>query len=534
VSTLQELHLRFNAWLRWLRLRRALVWAFRGLAVGLGVAVLFGLYSIVGQRVLQSEFISGMIIFSLLGLACGLLAGLFWPFGGMAAARYFDRTLGLQERVSTAFELEGGSGPAHRLFAGDQAADALAASRLVRIRTILPLQLPIREILVAVLFLAVCLGVWNFGTESFTRAAQRRQIAQAIADQAEAVEALIESIEASSELSEAQKEELTAPLEQALETLAQAGTLEEAVTALEEASQALGELSDPGAQALAQNFQDAGRELAQSDGPLDSVAENLAQGDFEQAAEDLREMDASSMEQAERERLAEQLESLADSLEGSDPALAEQLRQAAQAAREGDTAAAQEALEQAAQSFEEAGEQAAQAEAAQEAAQALEQGQQSLVQAGQQGQPGQVAEAQGAGDPSAEGENGQTGESGGGAGTGEGGSNQPAGGQQAGEGPIAQDNLPDGTGQSGFEPITPSGINAGEVERITLPSSGLQGENVIGLGPAGLGNTAPSTVPYTEVLPLYQDAAFEAIDSGAIPLQYRDLIRDYFSSLEPE
>ncbi len=531
-----ELHRLFESWLRWFRFRRSLIWAGRGLAVGAGAAALFGVYALVGKNVLQSEYRVGLAILIAAGPVLGLVAGLAWPYSRQPAARFFDRRLDLKERVSTAFELEGASGTGNSRFAPIQAADALATARAVRIRNQMPLRWPGRELLAAALLLAVCIGIWFAAVDSFTRAAQRRQVQEAIASQAENLAELIEAIESSPELSEVQKDELTAPLEEALEALQQAATLEDAVNALEEAAQALNELADPEAQALAQSLQDAGSQLAQDGGPLEPFAENLAQGNFDQAAQDLREVDASAMEQAERERLAEQLESLAEALASSDPALAEQLQEAAQAARQGDPGEAQQALEQAAQAIQQAGEAGAQAQAAEGAAQSLEEGQQTLVDAGQQGegQPGEVAGVPGQGEQPGAGDNGQSGESGGGAGTGEGGQNQPGGGQEAGEGPISQGNLPDGSGTAGFEPITPSSIAGGGSETVTLPPSGLEGENVVGLGPADLGSTSPSTVPYTEVLPFYQDAAFEAIDSGVIPPQFRDLIRDYFSSLEPD
>jgi len=57
---------------------------------------------------------------------------------------------------------------------------------------------------------------------------------------------------------------------------------------------------------------------------------------------------------------------------------------------------------------------------------------------------------------------------------------------------------------------------------------------VTGQGPSDPGNPGSSTVPYTEVFPTYSQAAIEAIENGLIPPGYRNLIRDYFSSLEPE
>jgi hypothetical protein len=68
---------------------------------------------------------------------------------------------------------------------------------------------------------------------------------------------------------------------------------------------------------------------------------------------------------------------------------------------------------------------------------------------------------------------------------------------------------------------------------VTLPGSGESGEETTGAGPADPGQTGQSQVPYVEVYQEYADAYRQAIESGQVPGQFRDLVRDYFSSLEP-
>ena len=41
------------------------------------------------------------------------------------------------------------------------------------------------------------------------------------------------------------------------------------------------------------------------------------------------------------------------------------------------------------------------------------------------------------------------------------------------------------------------------------------------------------TVPYNQVYSDYANAANHALDSGYVPLGLRDVVRDYFTSLEP-
>ena len=44
---------------------------------------------------------------------------------------------------------------------------------------------------------------------------------------------------------------------------------------------------------------------------------------------------------------------------------------------------------------------------------------------------------------------------------------------------------------------------------------------------------SPASVPYTEVLPTYTDAAEKALAEEKIPPAYRTRVKEYFSSLEP-
>ena len=45
--------------------------------------------------------------------------------------------------------------------------------------------------------------------------------------------------------------------------------------------------------------------------------------------------------------------------------------------------------------------------------------------------------------------------------------------------------------------------------------------------------TGSATVPYSSVYSDYANAASQALENGYVPLGLRDLIRSYFSSLEP-
>ena len=46
-------------------------------------------------------------------------------------------------------------------------------------------------------------------------------------------------------------------------------------------------------------------------------------------------------------------------------------------------------------------------------------------------------------------------------------------------------------------------------------------------------STGPSVIPYEQVYGEYREQAGTALDSDYIPQGYKDLVRDYFSEIEP-
>ena len=68
---------------------------------------------------------------------------------------------------------------------------------------------------------------------------------------------------------------------------------------------------------------------------------------------------------------------------------------------------------------------------------------------------------------------------------------------------------------------------------VTLPGSGDNSGDVTGQSGINPGKESPSQVPYSQVFAEYANAYRQAIDSGQVPPQMKDLIRQYFSSLEP-
>ena len=95
----------------------------------------------------------------------------------------------------------------------------------------------------------------------------------------------------------------------------------------------------------------------------------------------------------------------------------------------------------------------------------------------------------------------------------------------------------DGPGDGGettYEQIyAPTRLGGEDGSQVTLPESGQPGDQVTGEGATQPGQPGVSTVPYVEVYASYAEAYRRAIDSGQVPISFRNLVRDYFSSLEP-
>ncbi|TGU75401.1 hypothetical protein EN829_064665, partial [Mesorhizobium sp. M00.F.Ca.ET.186.01.1.1] len=92
-----------------------------------------------------------------------------------------------------------------------------------------------------------------------------------------------------------------------------------------------------------------------------------------------------------------------------------------------------------------------------------------------------------------------------------------------------------------------AGLGAGKHELVTIPTSRIGGENgpseTVG-GPLGAGPsqsqqssqtqvTSGGTLPYEEVYGQYEQFARESMEKGTIPGDYQDIVKDYFSKIEP-
>jgi hypothetical protein len=538
--SITDLSQTLNAWIRRLRLQRALTWALRGLIIGLALSLTVGSLGLYQARLLRNEFLTLVLSLSLLTpLLSGLTASL-WRIQPLKAARHFDLLFHLEERVSTALELNGHPEHVPPEIIHLQLTDAVTASRNVNPSRALPLKLKLREGLFALLFVALIGLVWLRGEMWFTAAQHARAVQHAVEEQSAQIEELIKQIQANENLTEAQKQALTEPLKEAQQALQNNPSLESSVSVLTSTSEKLQALSDPQSQAMSEALKETGNQLSKQDGsPLQPVGQQLAQGNVINAANELANLNVSELSSSEQAQLANQLDALAQSLQSTNPQLASQLSQAAEALRNGDTAAAQQALSNAAQSLAQVGQQIASSQTASQAASQMQQGAGQVLAAGGGGQQANLGgqgnqPGQGQGPGQGSNQSSQTnGNGGAGSGSGSDAGTNPTG-SEAGSDPIAQNNGPGDGGVSSYEQIYAPQLLGGEGgPQVNLPPSDQNGGDVIGQGPITPGDQNPSTVPYNEVYAQYEQINNQAIESGDIPPSFIQIIKNYFDSLKP-
>jgi hypothetical protein len=525
-----------SSWMRRLRWQRAFAWGSRGFLFGLALSLGLALLGLYEARLLRDEFLTLVISISLLVPFLSALTGFFWRIEILHAARYFDLRFHLNERMSTALEILQHPAYPPTEIVERQLQDAISASQKVNLRRDLPFHYNLREGLISLLLVVMISTVWFRGEGWFRSAQQARAVEEAVAEQTAQIEEIIKEINDNEVLSEEQKEALTAPLQEAQQSLQENPSLENSVSILTSTSEKVQALSEPGAGQLSQALKDTGNQLAGQEGsPLQSVGQDLAQGNTNNAASKLENLNVSELSAEEQQQLADQLDAMADSLESTNPQLADQLRQAADALGNGDTAAAQQALSGAAQSLAQAGQQITLSQTANQTASQLQQGAGQVLAAG--GGQGQANQSNQGNQPSqGQGSNQNTQANGnGGSGSGSGtGSGNPQPGNEAGSSPITQGNGPGDGGETAYEQIYAPTLLGGENgTQVNLPPSGENNGEVIGQGPTTPGSPGESLVPYSEVFSQYEQINHQAMENNEVPPQFTQIIRNYFDSLKP-
>ncbi|MDH5506740.1 MAG: hypothetical protein OEZ02_05930 [Anaerolineae bacterium] len=514
MASISELESLVNQWAAKLRLHQAGQRAWQGATAGMALGLGLAFYGALHARVLQIEVVVLVLSSTGAGAAFAWLAAFYKKRPILESARHFDRIFSLKERTSTALELAHSHIVLHSGLVQRQYADALLHAQQVHPSDHFPRLRRLPSVVMLILMGVFTTMLWFYGENLFQAAEAQRAVEETIAQQIMEVEALRDEIQKNERLNAEQRQALVQPLDEALQGLEKAQSLEEALALLNEAEQQLQALEDGTAAANFQGLREAGELLSKNPGErLDDFAESLAQGDLLQAAQDLREIDPGTLNPDEIEELADKLEKTAELLEPTNPELAQQLSEAAEALQQTDAQNAEQALEQAAETLEQLNENLEMAQAAEDAAEQLDQAEQQMAE-------NSGMESSGSGEQSTSG-----------SGAGELGQ-QPDG--QTGSLSLDENGEAGDGGTTDYEQIyAAQGPQDQSEQGLQLPESGQAGDTNLGEIGSNPTEGEPSLVPYSEVFAEYEDIFRAALENGEIPLFLRQLIKEYFSALEP-
>ena len=500
-----RLHRLLHRWGLRLRLVQSVRLGLWGAVFGLIVGVLLATAARLAPLLWRQQLVSIALLAASAGaLGSGAYAWLR-PRSAFQLARTFDRRFDLAQRLTTALELASGRLQTAPAMAAAQQRDTFTAAARIDPRAALPLRLPRRALLaLAGLTATLALLLWLPNPQEAVLE-QRAAVRAALEEQTEALEAAQTDIAANDTLTKTEREALLEALEEALAALQEPGvTPEEAVAALSEAERALAPLRDSDAAAARRGLEQLSGELQDSDLTRD-IAEALAAGDYEAAAEALVVFSGDEDERLTRTEeleLGEQLAQAADALQATNPELARQFEEIADAIQQGNTNAAREGLQAAAEQLAAEGAEAARQAAVEDTLSAVQQGREAVG-----------AEV---GFPTEPPDTGQ-------------GSAQTGGNQPGAGAPVHSEDA--GTGASYDELYVPERLGEGG-EGVELPREDEDGVP-IGTSPGGPPTGEQARVSYREIYSDYAEEAGAALERDYVPLGMKQYVRDYFSALEP-
>ncbi|MDM8529012.1 hypothetical protein QUF58_12505 [Anaerolineales bacterium HSG24] len=470
---------------------------------------------------------------TMLMLVSMVIYGWLRPQSTQVTAQLIDEELGLEERLSTAFELSKQASSIPTGIIQAQLNDTVARLHHVEPIQAFPIRLGWTRLVIAILLVILTTVILLLPNPQIAIIEEQAQTQAVIEAQIEQIETARGELLSDMELMETLTgQEAVETLNELLERLEQpSNTPAEALAALSEAEEALAALQETideettlndlaekfsrfkSTEELAEAIEERNMEKAKS--LLDSMTPDLAQNPAK--AEEM----ADALDQAAEQARQSGNNELADALSDA----AEQLRQSG-----GDPQATQDALDQAAEAIAEAGGQSIDQEALENALGNIQQAQEQLAQQGQN-QQGQL------GQPSQPGQPGDAQQQMGGSGREE--PSDPAEGltsEQAAPDGMSTDNGDNEEKIESYESLAVPEHLGGQGGPLVKPDEqGATGGAPIGdarIDPASDTNSA--IVPYNEVYSEYNEAASEALDNSYIPLGMKDYVRDYFGALEPE
>jgi hypothetical protein len=439
--------------------------------------------------------------------------------GPDALMQLADVRLGLQERLSTAWERRAASGVMDDLLRRD----ALQHAQLDRLRRAFPVRINRREAGVLAIVAAAALALAVLPNPMDQVLAQRQADRASQAKAISAITAAQKKIAASTKTApvDPQVQKILSDTQQ---KIAQAQDPRQALQAISPAEQQLQQLSDPQTAARTSTAQNVANALSTT--TAGAAAGQALSSSPSKGAQSLRDL-ASQLQSLTPQERAQLAKALADAAQhAQDPAMAASLQNASAALSSGDVAAASGSLTNLAGQLDSLQAQQNNDQAIASAINGLEAARQGLAaQADHSASASSSANASAAASASAAAAaaagNGNGNVNGNGNGNGNGAGNGNGNGNGSGTGSS-------GTGSSGSG--SGSGTAAKPGERVYVPGQPVPGQVENDPTPLGPGQNVPLT-PYTQVVGAYQQAALDATSQSLIPGSERDLVREYFSRL---
>lgn len=528
---------------RTLTAERAFNWFLIGLAIGLAVNVLL---AIVGKFTYIHDITPWRLGVAIISPLIGIVASAVYRPDFIEVCRVGD-ALGFQERFSTAFELmvKKDESPLLPLLVQD----AVGKARAADFRNLYKVRLPKRKLsLCGVMMVVLMLSgfISAPGAEEFQEKAQAKA---AIAEEIKKIEE--QAAEAVKDLTDKDARDMNARLKQLLNQAKKSETTSEAVKEFQKAQQ---ELKRASQNSVSKDLKKLGEAL-QTNSTTQALGEKIAKGDVDGLSREIQSLTEAlkNLTPEQLQQLSEMLAKAAESLSG-DEELIENLSQLSDVLTKGDFANLSQSMAGFEKRLEEISAENAQfREALDKISDAMAASSRELTgqsgQGNQSGQTGQQNQGSQPGQTRQQNQGNQSGQDGQqGQGSQSGQTGQPGQGNQLGQdGQQGQGDQPGQDGQSGANgQSTDSGRGQGSIESENIYSrpaqhkgeyetniSGIENESgetqkqiQQGLGQAG------QTRPYSEVVGSYKSEALNNLDDYEIPIGMKEIVKEYFSTLE--
>jgi hypothetical protein len=481
-------------WRKRLWIQQILRWTENGIIISM-ICVCFTLLI---SRIIPWPTSTYWAIGSTIGiLLCAIGAALWYRPSFSRSAHYIDSQLALHDRISTALELRHNSTPISVMQRRDALRQLRKHAPAVTI-SLWPGRVRLLAFGVATIVIAVLVLIPNpmntlLQQQAALQARLNRQIAAI--NQTRAV------IDNQTSISPQERSLIDKILRDALARLQQSSSQEQAQQSLAQAQAQLNQLRDPQASQKAQARANASSSLeSSSNANVSNTGKALASGDSKALNSALQNFAAqiAHMTPAQRAQLAQQIERAANRAQNN-PQLSSALHQLAKAVADGNPSEVSDATK----TLESA---ASQDSANNASSDSLNQASQSL-----QNAANAIASST------------------------DNGTNQNAGQTQTpgqGQNPGQTNASGQGKGISGQSGQNNTNNNSGKNEQVFVPGQVGSGTSNISVDGSS-GTVQPgNSVPYSHVIAQYSQMAHDAIQDSNIPPDMKNLIQDYFNSLE--